>query len=70
MFVKLKHVRSFHRKGRRYWYHRITKERLPDEVNARVQRVLAINAALEKDSGSRPLTGTFAAVIAHYNDSA
>ena len=70
MFVKLKHVRSFHRKGRRYWYHRITKERLPDEVNARVQRVLAINAGLEKDSGSRPLTGTFAAVIAHYKDSA
>ena len=45
--VRLKHVKSYRRRGRVYWYQRVTKERLPDDEAGRVARVLEINATLD-----------------------
>ena len=45
--VRLKHVKSYRRRGRVYWYHRRTKERLPDDENQRIARVLKINETLD-----------------------
>lgn len=45
--IRLRHVKRY-RVGRKvYWYHRITKERLPDGEAARAARVLQINANLD-----------------------
>ncbi len=45
--VRLKHVKSYRSGGRVYFYHRLTKERLPADEAARAQRVLQINADLD-----------------------
>ena len=45
--VRLKHVKSYRVGGRVYWYHRITKQRLPDDEGERIARVLEINANLD-----------------------
>ena len=45
--VRLKHVKSYRVAGRVYFYHRLTKERLPDGENERAKRVLEINANLD-----------------------
>ena len=45
--VRLKHVKSYRVGGRVYWYHRLTKERLPDDETERIARVLKINATLD-----------------------
>ena len=55
--------------GRDYYYHRKTRERLPDEPNARALRVLEINKCLAAGP-SRPADGTVAAVVAEYRQSA
>ena len=47
MQVRMKHVKSYRAKGRVYWYHRVTKERLPDGETERGARVLEINATLD-----------------------
>ena len=44
--VRLKHVKSYRVGGRVYWYHRLTRKRLPDIEPERVARVLEINATL------------------------
>ena len=45
--VRVKHVKSYRRRGRVFWYHRLTKERLPDDEAKRIARVLEINATLD-----------------------
>lgn len=45
--VRLKHVKSYRVGGRVYWYHRIAKQRLPDDEGERIARVLEINANLD-----------------------
>ena len=45
--VRLKHVKKYTAFGRTYWYHRVTKERLPDDEAERIARVLHVNATLE-----------------------
>ena len=45
--VRLRHVKRYSAGGKTYWYHRITRERLPDDAQARVARVLEINRTLE-----------------------
>ena len=45
--VRLKYVKRYRVGGRDYWYHRRTKERLPDDEGERVARVLKINATLD-----------------------
>lgn len=64
-----RHVNRVKSKGRFYYYHRKTKERLPDEANARALRVLEINAEAAKAPG-RPSDGTIDALIAEYRESA
>ena len=49
--VRLRHVKKYQVGGRVYWYHRITKERLPDDERQRVARVLHINETLENSGG-------------------
>ena len=45
--VKLRHVKRYRIGGKIYWYHRLTKERLPEDEDARAARVLHINATLD-----------------------
>ncbi len=40
MIVRLKHVKRVRVKGRTYWYHQLTRERLPDDHEERAARVL------------------------------
>lgn len=65
--VRLRHVNTVRRKGRVYYYHRITKERLPDEPNARALRVLEINASLKQ---AEPAGDSMDALIVAYKASA
>lgn len=65
--VRLKHVNAVRRRGRLYYYHRKTGERLPDEANARALRVLSINESLER---APPDSGTLKALIGQYRASA
>lgn len=44
--VRLKHVKRYRVGSRVYWYHRVTKERLPDDEAERIARVLKINDTL------------------------
>ena len=47
MSVRLRHVKRVRAKGRTYWYHRITREPLPDDREDRAARVLEINRTLK-----------------------
>lgn len=71
--MKIKHVNKVRSKGRDYFYHRLTGERLPGDPRydrAAAKRVVEINAGLdraaEKEAG-RP--GTMADLIATYRAS-
>ncbi len=48
--VRIKHLRRVRSKGKTYWYHRLTGERLPDDENERLRRVLEINMETEAPS--------------------
>lgn len=48
--VAIKHMRRVRSKGRTYWYHRRTGERLPEDENQRIRRVLEINQGIETPS--------------------
>lgn len=65
--VRLMHVNAVRRRGRLYYYHRKTGERLPDDTEARALRVLAINAGLERKPAG---AGSFSSLIALYRSSA
>lgn len=65
--VMLRHVNQVTAKGKRYWYHRVTLERLPDEPNARALRVLEINKSLAPRS--EPDLGSVADLIQHFKGS-
>ena len=45
--VRLRHVKRYKAGSRIYWYHRVTRERLPEDEAVRVARVLEINRTLE-----------------------
>ena len=45
--VRLRHVKRVRSKGRTYWYHRITRERLPGDREERAARVLEINRTMK-----------------------
>jgi integrase len=68
MYVKLRNVNAVRAKGRTYYYHRKTGERLPDDPDARAKRVLEINAGLSEKS-CLPSGGSMAALIAAYKAS-
>ncbi len=46
--VRLRHVKCYRAGGKTYWYHRLTRERLPEDEAARVARVLEINRTMEE----------------------
>ena len=66
--VHIKHLRQVRAKGRTYWYHRKTGERLPDDEAARLRRVLEINDGLEKP-GRRVKVGSVEAIANVYKAS-
>jgi len=66
MIVRLKHVKRVRSKGRTYWYHRVTGERLPEDRDARIKRVTDLNASLGPKTRSEPRTGSVAAVAIAY----
>ncbi len=66
--VRLRHVQAVRRSGRIYYYHRITKERLPDAPQERALRVLAINVSLASKATAEG--GSVAALIEVYRMSA
>jgi hypothetical protein len=64
-----RHVnRVVNRHGRAYYYHRVTGERLPDDRDARRQRVLELNdqRARDKPRPGKPAPGTWARLIDEY----
>ncbi len=65
MIVRLKHVKRVRAKGRTYWYHRITGERLPTDQEERAARVLEINRTLTR-TPRKISNGSLADVIAQY----
>lgn len=64
--IKLAHVNKITAKGRVYYYHRITGERLPDDPEKRALRVLEINAERPEPSVR---AGTMAHLIYAYRSS-
>ena len=69
MIVRLKHVKRVRSKGRTYWYHRVTGERLPEDRDSRIKRVTDLNASLGPKTRSEPLTGTVATLAVAYKRS-
>ncbi|MCZ6482244.1 MAG: tyrosine-type recombinase/integrase [Alphaproteobacteria bacterium] len=65
MIVRLKHVKQVRAKGRTYWYHRITGERLPGDHEERAARVLEINRTL-KGTARKVTVGSLSDIIAQY----
>ncbi len=65
MIVRLKHVKRVRSKGRTYWYHRITGERLPGDHEERAARVLEINSTT-KSQACRTAMGSLADIITQY----
>ena len=66
--VRLRHVKRVRVKGRTYWYHRKTGERLPDDHDNRIKRIVDINA----DQGPRkrvPRAGSLADIVVQYKSS-
>ena len=67
VLVRLKHVNRISAGGRTYFYHRLTKERLPDGEAERAKRVLEINAGIEAERSTVP--GTLGHAIRQYRSS-
>ena len=65
MILRLKHVKRVRAKGRTYWYHRITGERLPEDIEERAARVVEVNRTL-KGTAHKITAGSLADVITQY----
>ena len=65
MIVRLKHVKRVRAKGRVYWYHRITGERLPTDREERAARVLELNSTM-KGAARRIADGSLSDILAQY----
>ncbi len=65
MIVRLKHVKRVRAKGRTYWYHRITGERLPTDHEERAARVLKINNSVA-NKAPRNEPGSLSDIITQY----
>lgn len=72
MWVKLRHVKRVTAKGRVYWYHQRTGERLPDGESERAAAVVAINERLARTGALHPTrspAGSMGDLIATYKSS-
>ncbi len=67
VWIKVKHIKRVRSKGRVYHYHQVTGERLSDDLDKRIERVVEINAGLGKPR--RPREGTLAGVATEYRKS-
>jgi integrase len=67
VLLRVKHVHRVRVGGRLYYYHRVTGEKLPADEAARAQRVVEINATLDRPP---PPADTIAALIASFKASA
>ncbi len=67
VWMNVKHIKRVRSKGRVYHYHQVTGERLSDDPDERIERVVEINAGLGKPT--RPREGTLAAVATEYRKS-
>ena len=65
--VRLRHVKKVRAKGRTYWYHTVTRERLPVDLDQRIARVVEINASLGPRRIAGP--GSVAAIVTAYKAS-
>ena len=65
MIVRLKHVKRVRSKGREYYYHQLTHERLSDDREERAARVLEINNTM-KGTARKIALGSLADVIRKY----
>jgi integrase len=65
MIVRLKHVKRVRSKGRIYFYHQLTHERLPDDREERAARVLEINSTM-KGTARKIALGSLADFITQY----
>jgi integrase len=66
--VRLRYVKRVRSKGRTYWYHRTTGERLPDDHDKRIKRIVEINTG----QGPRkrvPRAGSLADIVVQYKSS-
>ena len=68
MIARLKHVKRARVKGKTYYYHRITRERLPDDYDERVARVVEVNRTLKGDA-RKVAPGSLADTVALYKAS-
>lgn len=65
--IMLRHVNRATARGRVYFYHRVTRERPPEEPNARALRVLEINEPLAPRTA--PDIGSVADLVEHFKSS-
>lgn len=67
-WVRVMHIKRTRAKGRDYWYHRVTGERLPDEPGARLDRAREINRGLAPGApaAESPAPDSLAGTIAAY----
>ncbi len=68
MIVRLRHVKRVRAKGKYYWYHRVTRDRLPDDREDRAARVLDINRTL-KGTAQKKALGSLDDVARQYKKS-
>ncbi len=68
MRIKVKHVNRIRSRGKTYFYHRVTGERLPDDPAQAATRANEINASMAGRRTTRP--DTLAALVASYKASA
>ncbi len=61
--VNVSHIRAVRRRGRVYWYHRKTGERLPDAEGERIARAIEINSPRARRAEPDFQEGTFDALI-------
>ena len=69
MRMRVKHVNRIRAKGRVYYYHRKTGERLPDDPEQAARRALQINSQFETPSARDVVPGTLGDLIARYRSS-
>jgi len=68
-WMNVKHIKRVVAKGRVYFYHGVTGHRLPDDENARLERVVEINKTLDHKPNTAK-TGTVAHMVSSYLASA
>ncbi len=67
--VRVPNIKPVRAKGKVYYYHRLTGERLPDDLPTRVARAVAINEGIRTPDYSEPPASSVEGVVRDYLDS-